>query len=140
MLFVCIGLATIRTGLADAQSEKTPSPFGADAIKRVLTSHKQWILFWDLAAVGRPRIGSRTADRSSSATLEFMRVGPRFVAHEDDPVHHLECDFDVVVRESGFILARCVGWETTLTHDPADRDYPFKGRTHSMLLWLAPSK
>jgi hypothetical protein len=139
-LFVCIGLATIRIGPADGQSEKTLSPLGVEAIKRVLTSHKQWTLYWDLAAVGRPRIGSRTADRSSSATLEFMRVGPRVVAHEDDPVHHLECEFDVVVSENAFTLARCVGWETTLTHDPADRDYPFKGRTHSMLLWLAPSK
>jgi len=139
-LFVCIGLATIRIGPADGQSEKTLSPLGVEAIKRVLTSHKQWTLYWDLAAVGRPRIGARTADRSSSATLEFMRVGPRVVAHEDDPVHHLECEFDVVVSENGFTLVRCVGWETTLTHDPADRDYPFKGQTHSMSLWLAPSK
>jgi hypothetical protein len=138
--FLLIGLVNIPIGPAAGQSEKTPSPLGVEGIKRVLTSHKQWTLYWDLAAVGRPRIGSRTSDRSSSATLEFMRVGPRVVAHEDDPVHHLECEFDVVVTENGFTLARCVGWETTLTHDPADRDYPFKGRTHSMLLWLAPSK
>jgi hypothetical protein len=69
--FLLIGLVNIPIGPAAGQSEKTPSPLGVEGIKRVLTSHKQWTLYWDLAAVGRPRIGSRTSDRSSSATLEF---------------------------------------------------------------------
>jgi hypothetical protein len=138
--FLCIGLVTIPIAPAAGQPEKAPSSLGVEAIKRMLTSHKQWTLYWDLASAGQPRTGSRTSDRSSSATLEFMRIGPRLVGHENDQVHHMECEFDVVVSENGFSFARCVGSENTLTHDPTARDYPFKQRTGHMMFWLAPSK
>ena len=106
---------------------------------RMLTAHEQWTLYWDRGAVGRPRLGSATTDRSPSATLEFMRVGPRLVGHaENDQVHHVECEFEVTLREDGFTFAGCVGSDKPMTYDPDDREYPFKGREGGTLLWLAP--
>jgi hypothetical protein len=140
-VLLMLGCLTISAGVAVGQSEKRASPVGVEAIKRVLTSHKQWTLYWDRGNEGRPRLGSATTDRSPSATLEFMRVGLGLVGHaEDDQVHHVECEFEVTVREDGFTFAGCVGSDKRMTDDPDDPEYPFKGRTNGALLWLAPSR
>jgi hypothetical protein len=74
-------------------------------------------------------------------TFEFMRLGRRLVARaERDEVHHAECEFEVTVKEDGFIFEGCWGSDKTMTYDPHDREYPFKGRYNGTLLWLAPSK
>jgi hypothetical protein len=107
----------------------------------VLTGHEQWRLYWDRGGVGRPRLGKTTSDRPLSATLEFMRLGGRLVAHQErDELLHRECEFEVTAKEDGFIFPGCWGSNTTMTYDPDDREYPFKGRTDGTLLWLAPSK
>jgi hypothetical protein len=36
-------------------------------------------------------------------------------------------------------LSWVLGSDTTMTYDPDDREYPFKGRMDGTLLWLAPS-
>ena len=137
-----LGCAIIFVGAIAGQAENTASAVGVEAIKRVLTGHKQWTLCWDRASgVRRPRLGPTTSDRSPSATLEFMRAGSNVIGHaQDDQVHPVECEFKVTVRENGFTFAGCVGSDKTMTYDPDDREYPFKGRTDGTLLWLAPSK
>ena len=116
-----------------------PSPVGVDAIKRVLTGHRQWTFYWDRAPLQRPRLDPRMADRSPHATLEFMRVGVKVIGHaKDDRVHHTECDFEVAVGEGGFTFVGCWGSDKTMAYDPDDREYPFKGRVDGTLLWLAP--
>jgi hypothetical protein len=133
------GCVTLFAGASYGQSERG-LPVGVEAIKRMLTGQKQWTLYWDRAPVSRPRLGSVTTDRSPSATLEFMRVGPRVIGHgEGDQVHHVECEFEVTVREDGFNFVGCVGSDKSMTYDPDDREYPFKGRTEGTLFWLAPS-
>ena len=132
---------TIFAWVVASQSDKRAVSTGVETIKRVLTDQTRWTLYWDHANVDRPRLGSAMADRSPSATLEFMRVGLRLVGHaENDVVHHVECEFDVTVREDGFTFAGCVGSDKRMTYDPDDREYPFKGRTDGVLLWLAPSR
>jgi hypothetical protein len=122
------------------QSESTASAIGVETIKRVLTGQK-WRLYWDRGGVGRPRIGETTSNRTPSATLEFMRLGRRLVARQErDEVHHAECEFEVTVKDEGFIFEGCWGSDKTMTYDPDDREYPFKGRYNGTLLWLAPSK
>jgi hypothetical protein len=122
------------------QAENTASAIGIEAIKRVLTGQNQWRLYWD-RGVGRPRLAEKRSDRSPSLTLEFMRLGRRLVARADnDEVHHAECEFEVTVKDDGFIFEGCWGSDKTMTFDPADREYPFKGRYNGTLLWLAPSK
>ena len=123
-----------------ASLESTGSAIGVEAIKRVLTGQKQWRLYWD-RGVGRPRRAGKPSDRSGSLTLEFMRLGQRFVARADnDDVHHAECEFEVTVKDDGFIFEGCWGTEKTMTYDPDDREYPFKGRYDGTSLWLAPSE
>jgi hypothetical protein len=68
-----------------------------------------------------------------------MRVGPRVIGHSRDDTHHAECEFEVTLREDGFIFAGCWGSEKLMRYDPDDREYPFKGRVDGTLLWLAPS-
>ena len=135
---------TVFSGFTAGESGKSSisTPIGVDAIKRTLTGHRQWTLYWDRRDLRRPRIGGRTADRSPTATLEFMRLGQRFVAHsENDEVLHVECEFEVTVKEDGFIFAGCPpGSDKTMTYDPDDPECPFKGRTNGTLLWLAPSR
>ena len=131
---------TLLAGANSGRSQTRDAPIGAEAIKRMLTGHKQWTFYWDRAHVSRPRLGSATTDRSPSATLEVMGVGLRVIGHaQDDQVHHAECEFDVTVREDGFTFAGCWGSDKSMTYDPDDREYPFKGRTDGTLLWLAPS-
>jgi hypothetical protein len=116
------------------------SPVGVDTIKRMLTGHRQWTLYWDRRLLQRPRLGPMTADRSPTATLEFMRVGLKVIGHaQDDRVHHLECEFEVAIVEGGFTFPGCVGSDKTMTYDPHDREYPFKGRAGGTLFWLAPT-
>jgi hypothetical protein len=141
-LLVSTASLTIAAGAVAGQSEKTASPVGVDAIESVLTGHKQWTFYWDRATrVRRPRLGPKAADRSPSATLEFMRAGLKVIGHaQDDTVHLTECEFEVAVGEGGFTFAGCWGSDKTMTYDPDDREYPFKGRTDGTLLWLAPSR
>jgi|KBSSwiStaDraftv2_1062776.scaffolds.fasta_scaffold995903_1 hypothetical protein len=134
------GCVTLLAGASYGQSETRGLPLGVEAIKGMLTGHTQWTFYWDRAPVSRPRRGSATTDRSPSATLEFMRVGLRLIGRaQDDQVHHAECEFEVTVREDGFTFAGCWGSDKSMTYDPDDREYPFKGRTDGTLLWLAPS-
>lgn len=134
------GCVTLFAGASYGQSQTRGLPIGVEAIKRMLTGHKQWILYWDRAPVSRPRLGLATSDRSPTVTLEFMRVGRRLIGHaHDDQVHHAECEFEVAVREDGFTFAGCWGSDKPMTYDPVDREYPFKGRSDGTLLWLAPS-
>jgi len=106
----------------------------------VLTGQKQWTLYWDRSGVERPRFGKRPSDRSLSATIEVMRLGRGLVAHQEgDELLHRECEFEITVKEDGFIFPGCWGSDATMTYDPEDREYPFKGRTIGTLLWLAPS-
>jgi len=80
------------------------------------------------------------ADRSPFATLEFMRVGLKVIGHgEDGRFQYPECDFEVAVEEGGFTFTGCFGSDKTMTYDPDDREYPFKGRASDTLFWLAPS-
>jgi|SoiMetStandDraft_5_1073268.scaffolds.fasta_scaffold30307_3 hypothetical protein len=115
--------------------ENTGSAIGGEAIKGVLTGHKQWTFYWDRASRGRrPRLGSTTTDRSPSAKLEFMRVGLRLIGHAEEVLPYTgECDFEVTVREDGFTFVGCWGSDKPMTYDPDDREYPFKGRTDGML-------
>jgi hypothetical protein len=116
------------------------SSIEADEVTRVLTSHEQWIFYWD-RGVARPRLGATTSARSPSAILEFMRVGPRMVGYmSNDEVHHFDCEFDVVVKKGGFSFAGCWGSDKAMTYDPSDREYPFKGRVEGTRFWLAPSR
>jgi len=131
---------TLFAGASYGQSETRRLPIGVEAIKSMLTGHKQWTFYWDRAHVSRPRLGSATTDRSPSARLEFMRVGRRLIGHaDDDRVHFGECEFEVSVREDGFTFVGCWGSDKSMTYDPDDREYPFKGRIDGTLLWLAPS-
>ena len=135
-----LGCAILLAGAVAGQSENTTSAVGVETIKRILTGQKQWRFYWD-RGVGRPRIGETTSDRTPSATLEFMRLGSRLVARtENDEVHHVECEFEVTVKDDGFIFEGCVGSDKTMTYDPDDRQYPFKGRYNGASLWLAPSE
>lgn len=94
---------------------------------------------WDRRPLQRPRLGLMTADRSPHATLEFMRVGLKVIGHaQDDEVHHIECEFEVAIVEGGFTFPGCVGSDKTMTYDPDDREYPFKGRAGGTLFCLAP--
>jgi hypothetical protein len=98
-----------------------------------------WLACVVMSGVARPRIVGRTSDRSGSVTLEFMRLGRRLVARaERDEVHHAECEFEVTVKDDGFVFEGCWGSDKTMTYDPADREYPFKGRYDGTFLWLAP--
>ncbi len=138
-----LGYMTVFAGIATGQPETRALPIGVEGIKRMLTDHKQWTFYWDRVEknVSRPRLGSATADRSPSARVEFMRVGLRLIGHAgDDQVHHAECEFAVGVREDGFTFAGCWGSDKTMTYDPNDREFPFKGRTDGTLLWLGPSR
>jgi len=138
LMSVC---ATFFAGASasSGQSQTQGVPIGVEAIQRMLTGQKQWTFYWDRDPVSRPRLASRAADRSRSATLEFMRVGPRVIGHAQDDIHHTpECEFDVAVREDGFTFAGCWGSDKSMTYDPGDREYPFKGRVDGTLLWLAP--
>jgi len=141
-LLVSIGALSIAAGAVADEWEKTASPVGVDAIKRLLTDHKQWTLYWDRASrARRPLLGRKAADRSLSATLEFMRVGPNVIGHaQDDQPPYKECEFEVAVGEGGSTFPGCWGSDTTMTYEPHDREYPFKGRTDGMVLWLAPMK
>jgi len=113
---------------------------GTDGIKHILTSHQRWVLYWD-RGVARPRFGPATADRSPSAILEFIRIEPRFVGYaSNDQLHHVECEFEVNVKEDGFSFSGCWGSDKLMTYDPDDSEYPFKGRVDGTMLWLAPSK
>ena len=136
-----LGCVMLFVGAVAGQSENTASGVGVDAIKRLLTSHKQWTFYWDRASRGsRPRLGSTTDHRSPSATLEFMRVGLRLLGHAQEVLPYTgECEFEVTVREDGFTFPGCWGSDKPLTYDPDDREYPFKGRSDGMLFWLAPS-
>ena len=134
------GCVTLLGGASYGQSPARGLPIGVEAIKGMLAGHKQWTFYWDRAPVSRPRLGSVTTNRSPSAILEFARVGRRLIGHaQDDRVHHAECEFEVTVREDGFTFAGCWGSDKSMTYDPDDREYPFKGRTDGTLLWLAPS-
>jgi hypothetical protein len=52
----------------------------------------------------------------------------------------MECEFEVDVRATELRFAGCTGSDKSLTYDPQDHDFPFKGRLDSMLFWLAPLK
>jgi hypothetical protein len=134
-MIIVLGLILAFSPVVYGQSRVSVSP---DLIKTLLVSHRHWTLYWD-RGVARPRFGSTTAARSPSLTIEFMRVGVRLVGYAaNDQVHHAECEFEVTVNDTGFMFTGCWGSEKSMTYDPADRAYPFKGRVEGTLFWLAP--
>jgi hypothetical protein len=134
-VMIAFALALAFGSLVYGQSRMSVSP---DLIKTMLVSQKRWILYWDRGAT-LPRLGSTTSARSPSLTIEFMRVGVRLVGYAaNDQVHHAECEFEVTVNDTGFMFTGCWGSEKSMTYDPADRAYPFKGRVEGTLFWLAP--
>jgi hypothetical protein len=134
-MIIVLGLILAFSAVVYGQSRVSVSP---DLIKTLLVSHKHWTLYWD-RGVARPRIGSTTAARSPSLTIEFMRVGVRLLGYAaNDQVHHAECEFEVTVSDNGFMFTGCWGSEKSMTYDPADREYPFKGRVEGTLFWLTP--
>jgi hypothetical protein len=107
----------------------------------MLTNHQRWTAYWDRTDVARPRFGARTGDRSQSATLEFLRIGTGLVGHTVvNNLLLLECEFEVTVRDDGFTLGSCGGPARSMTYDPKDLEYPFKGRVGVESFWLAPSR
>jgi hypothetical protein len=95
-----LGCAILLASAVAGQSENTASAVGVETIKRILTGLKQWKLYWDRGGVGRQRIGDTTSARIPSVTFQFMRLGPRLIAHaERDEVHHAECEFEVTVKD-----------------------------------------
>jgi hypothetical protein len=134
------GLGALLAAALTAEAQQTgKSPAGVDTIKRVLTGQRQWTLYWDRAPLDRPRLGPRMADRSAFATVEFMRVGLKVIGHAtDERFQYPECDFEVAVGDGGFTFAGCFGSDKTMTYDPDDREYPFRGRDVGTLFWLAP--
>ena len=135
VLACLLAVSTVVSG----QSGNTAGAIGAEEIKRVLTGHKRWAFYWD-RGVARPRLGPTTSTRSPSATFEFMGVGPRFVGYaSNDLVHHAECEFDVEAKRDGFSFTGCWGSDKSMTYDPDDREYPFKGHVEGTRFWLAPS-
>lgn len=113
---------------------------GAEAIKTLLTRQQQWTVYWDLRDLARPHLSPRTADRSPSSTIEFMRMGASLLGHaENDQSPYIECEINVIVREDGFTFENCAGTQLPVTYDPNDRDYPFKGRAGNLSVWFAPA-
>jgi hypothetical protein len=134
-MIIVLGPILAFSPVVYGESRVSVSP---DLIKTLLVSHKHWTLYWD-RGVARPRIGSTTAARSPSLTIEFMRVGVRLLGYAaNDQVHHAECEFEVTVSDNGFMFTGCWGSEKSMTYDPADREYPFKGRVEGTLFWLTP--
>lgn len=113
---------------------------GAAAIKTLLTSQKRWTAYSDIRQLTRPHLGPRTADRSQSSTIEFMRMGVSLRGHaENDQSPFIECEFDATVRDDGFDFENCAGARLPMTYDPKDPDYPFKGRAGNLSIWFAPA-
>ena len=134
---IIVLLSLAFSPLAYGQSRMRVPP---NLVETMLVSQKHWILYWD-RGVTRPRLGSTTAPRSGSLTIEFMRLGAQLVGYAaNDQVHHAECEFDVTVRDNGFMFTGCWGSQKTMTYDSADPEYPFKGRVEGTLFWLAPSR
>jgi hypothetical protein len=138
---VLISLACLLAFVSGAAGEESSAAIGAEAIKNILTSHPRWTAYWDRADVARPRFGARTGDRSRSATWEFLRMGTVLVGHtEVNNLLRLACEFEVTVGDDGFTFTSCGGPVRTMTYDPKDGDYPFKGRLGGESFWLAPSR
>ena len=138
---ILIALACALAFGSGAAGEEGNAAIGGEAITRMLTSQPRWTAYWDHADVARPSFGARTGDRSRTATMEFLRIGRAVVGHTE--VHSLldlQCDFEVTVRDDGFTFTSCGGPARTVTYDPKDPDYPFKGRLGSESIWLAPSR
>lgn len=134
------GCVTLLASPSFGQSQTTDLPIGVEAIKDMLTRQERWTFYWDRAPVSRPRLGSTTTHRSPSLTLEFMRVGPRLLGYAyDDPLQRAGCEFEVTVRQDGFAFDTCSGPHKSMTYDPNDREYPFKGRVDRTLLWIGPT-
>lgn len=107
-----VGLRALLAGGGDGQSPTRGVPIGVEAIRGLLTGHKQWTFYWD-----------RTPTRDRTRARRSRPPG----------------DFEVTVRGDGFTFGGCWGFDESMTYDPDDREYPFKGRTGGTLLWLAPS-
>jgi hypothetical protein len=68
-------------------------------------------------------------------------MGTGLVGHtEVDNLLRLDCEFELTVRDDGFTLGSCGGPTRSMTYDPKDPEYPFKGRLGVESLWLAPSR
>lgn len=73
------GCMTLFAGAGYGQSETKGLPIGVEAIKRMLTDHRQWTLYWDRAPVSRPVLVRRRLSVHPRRRLKFMRFGPRLV-------------------------------------------------------------
>jgi hypothetical protein len=113
-----------------AQPGAAKAAVGAERISALLTEQGQWTLYWSTLGGG-----PRPPASAGTGTIAFTRRGNKLLARISIPVMARECEFEVVVTETGFKYPGCPSPQDRLVrapdrdiaYDPDDREYPFKG-------------
>ena len=77
-LVVGLGCVVLLATTGAGQAQTRGAPIGAEAIKRMLTGHKQWTFYyWDRDPVTRPRLAAwrRMIDRPGALSRTILSHG-----------------------------------------------------------------
>jgi hypothetical protein len=128
---VLLGMLLLVDADALAQPSTAGSAVGADKVETILTQQGPWTVYWSrLGAAPRPPASA------ASGTIQFSRRGDKLMGHMSIPVFGQECDFEVTVKDNGFIYPGCARFDKELIYDPADNEFPFKGAATSYWYWF----
>lgn len=90
---------------------------GSDIVKSALLKPSNWQVEW------RGPGGEGTSD------FRFEQRGEKVVVKIQTPSASLSCESDVIITAETATLNGCRDPGILLRFDPADRDYPFKGKS-----------
>ena len=108
---------------------------GRLAVEKLLVDAKTWTFFWESTDQPVPSAAA------SKGTMEFFRRDGKLFGRT---THMLlgNCEFEVVLRDDGFIWEICGGYATpqsSVSFDRADAKFPFKNIAMPRKTWFQPN-
>jgi hypothetical protein len=100
----------------------------------VLLSKASWNFFWEQTDQPVPSAGA------SKGAMDFFRRGGKFVGRTTHMIAG-NCEFEVVVRDDGFIFEWCGGYrmpQSFVSLDRTDTNFPFKNIAAPRKVWFQP--
>lgn len=116
VIFSCMTFFSSVVAISNSYAEEKTAVAGANKIKSILLTQKEWILEW-----------SCNNGYAGLTDLVFEDRGKKIVVKINNRDYRIKCKRKVVITSDGFKMAGCRQDTTLLVFDPDDERYPFKG-------------
>lgn len=103
--------------ISNAYAQEKAATVGSDKIKAILLRPDGWLVEW------------RGTSYEGVGSGIFEDRGENFVIKMNNPTFNQSCERNVTITSDGIKFDGCNDTNITLSFDPKDQEYPFKGES-----------